>query len=62
MGERPVCMRYRVVGIRMDGTREVCSQNLFRTTAEAAQAALIAGGEYQSVVIQRQPKSRRKPD
>jgi len=47
--------RYRVVGIRRDGTRDVRSQNLFRATAEAVEAAMLESGEYQRVVIEVQP-------
>ena len=49
--------RYRVVGIRPDGTRDVRSQNLFRATAEAVEAAMLESGEYQWVVIEVQPNS-----
>jgi len=49
--------RYRVVGIHPDGTRDVRSQNLFRVTAEAVEAALLASGQYRQVVIEVQPNS-----
>lgn len=50
--------RYRVVGIRQNGIREVRAEYLYRATAEAVQMGAIASGEYRRVVIERQPKAR----
>jgi hypothetical protein len=54
-------IRYRVVGIRRDGTREVRSSNLFKATAEAVQVALLAEHRYKRVVVEREPEPSGEP-
>jgi len=48
--------RFRVVGIRRNGTRDVRSTNLTWPTAEVVQIALREIGYYRRVVIEPQPK------
>ena len=55
-------LRYRVVGIRRDGTRDVRSQNLFRATAEAVEIALLASRQYRRVVIEVQRNRKAESD
>jgi len=50
--------RYRVVGIRRNGTRDVRSENLTWATAEAVQVAMLASREYRRVIIEPQPRER----
>jgi len=52
--------RYRVVGIRRDGKSDVRASNLFRATAEALQAAMLASGQYKRVIVEEQPRERSK--
>jgi len=54
-------VRYRVVGIRRDGTRDVRSSNLFKVTAEAVQVALLAERRYKRVVVEREPEPSGEP-
>jgi hypothetical protein len=50
--------RYRVVGIRRDGKSDVRASNLFRATAEALQAAMLASGQYKRVIVEEQQRER----
>jgi len=54
--------RYRVVGIRRNGTRDVRSENLTWVTAESVQVALLASRAYRHVVIEPQPKEREREE
>ena len=50
--------RYRVVGVRRSGTRDIRARNLGLATAEAVQIALLSKHTYRRVLIERQRRPR----
>ena len=52
MAERQLGLRYRVVGIRADGSRDARYSNLSWLTAEEVRIAMARSGFYDCVVIE----------
>ncbi len=51
----PHCDLFRVVGVRADGTREICTTGCVIGTAEAVRTALVVERSFASVLIEKQP-------
>ena len=54
MAERQPGLRYRVVGIRADGSRDARYSNLSWQTAEEVKIAMTRSGFYHGVIVEDQ--------